>query len=535
MAARPSREYWLERSIQREHEAYLRGVELNKRLFEEYDRSARELRKTVRAFYARYGSKHDLTYEEAVKKLSAREMKEWKATLEEYLEEINTVSDPKVRTSLIAQLDALSTNSQISRLDALTAEVRAQMDQLYDSCRADMAAGFSKIYEQSYYKKHYDLQIRAGRFADVVKLTPDMISDAVSYPWSGAMFSDRLWRNKETLLFNIREIIAQGLIQGKSLPETSKQLSSKMGQSYKAAERLVRTETNHLHNRADLAAYAAAGIAEYEFMATLDARTCAECGALDGKHFPIKDAQPGVNFPPIHPNDRCTTVEYDPDDAADWAASGEKMPDGMTYGEWSVQQGIAAKAPRNTGKKVKYNPDADFSIRIDGYSQNVLDGLSTASIEVVREGAKDGFEHLCLVDLTSGAILYREVGDEASVGGVDFWEFIRGNSKGRFAFVHNHPTDGYFSEADMRTLLSDNPVDVFIAVRHDGIRYVAEKLKTPPETFYFDALYQDEINALNQQYRDGIIDIGDRMKLREELLVDNLLRDYTKGLIELGG
>lgn len=66
-------------------------------------------------------------------------------------------------------------------------------------------------------------------------------------------------------------------------------------------------------------------------MATMDARTCEVCGALDGKHFPIKDATPGVNFPPMHPNDRCTTVEYDPDDAADWAASGEKMPESMTY------------------------------------------------------------------------------------------------------------------------------------------------------------------------------------------------------------
>lgn len=86
--------------------------------------------------------------------------------------------------------------------------------------------------------------------------------------------------------------------------------------------------------------YSAAGVTEYEYMATMDARTCEVCGALDGKHFPIKDATPGVNFPPMHPNDRCTTVEYDPDDAADWAASGEKMPESMTYEEWKDKQGI---------------------------------------------------------------------------------------------------------------------------------------------------------------------------------------------------
>lgn len=389
MASKPSKEYWIERSIQREQEAYLIGVELDKRLFQEYDRATRALRKTIRDFYAKYGKKHDLAYEDVVKKLSAKELQEWKRTLEEYLAEINAATDPKVREALIAQLDALSTNSQISRLDALIADTRVQLDQLYDRCRQEMTNGFAEIYSESYYHKHFDLQCRAGRLADVVKLTPVMISDAVSYPWSGAMFSDRLWKNKEALLFNIREIITQGLIQGKSLPETSKQLSAKMGQSYKVAERLVRTETNHLHNRADLAAYDAAGIAEYEFMATLDARTCAQCGAMDGKHFPVKDAQPGVNFPPLHPNDRCTTVEYDPDDAADWAASGEEMPESMTYEEWSDQLGVyesdvddvARRAAKSliTGKKVVPFSGLDPDLR-----KAFRAGLNTADPDVAK-------------------------------------------------------------------------------------------------------------------------------------------------------
>ena len=55
--------------------------------------------------------------------------------------------------------------------------------------------------------------------------------------------------------------------------------------------------------------------------------TCETCAALDGKHFKLKDAQAGVNYPPMHPNDRCTTVEYDPDDALDWYNSGQPMPE----------------------------------------------------------------------------------------------------------------------------------------------------------------------------------------------------------------
>ena len=49
--------------------------------------------------------------------------------------------------------------------------------------------------------------------------------------------------------------------------------------------------------------------------------------------------------------------------------------------------------------------------------------------------------------------------------------------------------------------------------------------------------HADEINALNKQLRDGIITIAERSVRREIMIVDNLLRDYTKGgkLIEYDG
>ena len=149
-------------------------------------------------------------------------------------------------------------------------------------------------------------------------------------------------------------------MQGKSVAEMSKALSARMGQSYKAAERLIRTETNHFHGEADKAAYKAAGVDEYEYVATLDSRTCETCAALDGKHFKVKDAQAGVNYPPMHPNDRCTTVEYDPDDALDWYNSGKPMPENMTYEEWYDQQVAQNGAGYvETERKKAYNMKAD--------------------------------------------------------------------------------------------------------------------------------------------------------------------------------
>lgn len=80
-------------------------------------------------------------------------------------------------------------------------------------------------------------------------------------------------------------------------------------------------------------------------MAAVNERTCDTCGALDGRRFKVDDAEPGVNYPPIHPNCRCTTVEYDPEEALDWLNSGEPMPKRTTYQEWYSRQ-TAAKRSR---------------------------------------------------------------------------------------------------------------------------------------------------------------------------------------------
>lgn len=335
-----NKEYWIARALQRENEAYLRGAALTAKMFQEYDAAAKAIRREINDFYSKYAGKYGLTYDQAVRLLTRSEFREWKATLAEYVARIAQETDPRVKALLTAQLDALSTNSRISRLEALLGQIDLKLNDLFDQGVAQMKSEFGDAFQEGYYKKLYDIQSRAGFFYEIVKLDEDVIQEVLSYPWSGAMFSDRLWQNKQALLFHIRETITQGVMQGKSVAAMSKELSARMGQSYKAAERLIRTETAHFHSEADKAAYNAAGVSEYEYVATLDSQTCETCAALDGKHFKVKDAQVGVNYPPMHPNDRCTTVESDPDDALDWYNSGLKMPKNMTFEEWAERQGV---------------------------------------------------------------------------------------------------------------------------------------------------------------------------------------------------
>lgn len=432
-----NRDYWAARALQREQEAYLRGEELTSKLFQEYQRAARGLRRAVNDFYARYATKHGLTYEQAVRLLTRKEMREWKADLGEYVAQINAATDPKVKAAMTAQLDALSANSRISRLEALQGQVDQILNTLYDRGSDQMHQEFGALYKESYYHKHYDLQARAGWLNEITKLDEGMVESAVNYPWSGAMFSDRLWRNKDALLFNLRETITQGLIQGKGLAETSKAMAAQLGQSYKVAERLVRTETNHLHNGADRAAYEAAGVEEYEYMATLDSRTSAVCAGLDGKHFKLKDAQPGTNYPPMHPNCRSTTVEYDPEDTADWAASGERMPERMTYEEWAKRQGVYQSADGSDGESSEVKQIG----RIDPKTEHIDALLRKYEDEWV------GMDHEEAVVVTADGGIFHAVGGSFNVDTSTLGERLRGAVD-----FHNHPdnkTHYSFSDKDV--------------------------------------------------------------------------------------
>lgn len=337
-------EYWKKRALKLEARANKKGEALQKKLKREYTKAAKAIREKVDSFYMRYAREQGLSYAEAVKTLSSKEAREWRKTLAEYVEEIKALPDGKVKSRLIAELDMRSYASQQDRLSTLAGQIDMEIDRLFIGAEQQMRLAMTDVLEDGYYRKSFDLQQRAGVMSHIPRLSPEMVEDVLTYPWSGADFSTRLWNNKRALLFNMRQTITQGLVQGQSIARMSKDLGDTLGKSYITTERLIRTETNHFHAEADKSAYNAAGVEQYEYMATLDTRTSDVCASLDGKVFNVKDAQVGVNYPPMHPWCRSTTVEYDPEDAADWAASGEPIPKSTTYEEWKRQQDTAEEA-----------------------------------------------------------------------------------------------------------------------------------------------------------------------------------------------
>lgn len=435
-------DYWIERAEEREEEAYLEGAELSAKLFEEYQRAARRIRQRVSDFYTRYGDRYGLDYEEAVRLLNQSEMQEWKKTLAEYLEAIKAEQDKQLKARLQMELDALSYNSQITRLQALEGQINLELGDLFTKGTRQMREEFGELFTEGYYHKVYDIQQRVGFMAEFAHITTSMVEDIVSYPWSGAHFSDRLWRHKDALIFSTRELLTRGAIEGTSIAQLSKDLANLMGQSYRNAERLITTESAHFHGEATKRAYEAAGVAQYKFIASLDERTCEVCGALDGKIFDMEDRQEGSNAPPIHPRCRCTTVEHDPEEAQDWADSGKEMPERMTYEEWKKEQDI------RTAAEEQKKADEAAAKRLKAAAP---DDILKANEEKLRQALRDAEEESRGMDHEVGTVLDRQGnvlsvthGDRGSVEPPE--EQLPGN-----IFTHNHPSGSIFSTQDIES------------------------------------------------------------------------------------
>lgn len=115
------------------------------------------------------------------------------------------------------------------------------------------------------------------------------------------------------------------------------------------AGRLVMTEQAYFHSVSQKDAFNDLDVEEFEVVATLDSHTSEICQEMDGKHFPMKDYQPGVTAPPFHVWCRSVTVPYFDDEfsVGERAARGEDgktyyVPSDMKYKEWAKKYVVDA-------------------------------------------------------------------------------------------------------------------------------------------------------------------------------------------------
>lgn len=301
-----SKEYWEKRARENENKVYKKASDLKKELDVHYIQAKKEIQKSINDLIARYMFKTDLSYADVMKYLTSKEFKEFRMSLEEYEAEIERLSaiNEELANKLRIELETLAMKSRITRLDSLKTQIDIELSKKINKDYNVVEKGISEVYREFFKIQTTDFGL-TGVNTVLPKKTLKML---MQQPWSGANFSERIWGNSEALGKVLKQEIIQSFMQGVSVKDLSDRIEKRFENDRYNTERLVRTELNYAFNQTTKLSYEEAEIEEYEFLAEIDSRTSEICKKLNGEKFKVKDARAGVNYPPMHPHCRSTTV-----------------------------------------------------------------------------------------------------------------------------------------------------------------------------------------------------------------------------------
>ena len=196
--------------------------------------------------------------------------------------------------------------SALTRSRGLFEQIGEQIKALGQKEQITFRQGLSNIYTDQFLRQVYDLGQSIPVKANFNRLNPALIQKTLDYPWSGAMFSDRLWQDKERLGRNLRVGLTQSMILGEGIPQITDRINKGIDTARYNAERVARTETKRVTYCAHDDVYKDTGVEELRYRCANggDSRTCQYCRADNGKVFK-RGEEPTL---PRHPNCRCVYI-----------------------------------------------------------------------------------------------------------------------------------------------------------------------------------------------------------------------------------
>ena len=196
--------------------------------------------------------------------------------------------------------------SALTRSRGLFEQITQELTKLGQKESSLFYSGLGNIFTDQYLRQVYTLGQYTQVKANFMRLNPALVRKTLDYPWSGAMFSDRLWNDKATLGRNLRVGLTQSMILGEGIPQITDRINKGINTSRANAERVARSEVKRVTYVAHDAVYEDTGVEllEYRCANGGDSRTCNYCRADNGKQFE-RGKEPTL---PRHPNCRCIYI-----------------------------------------------------------------------------------------------------------------------------------------------------------------------------------------------------------------------------------
>lgn len=194
--------------------------------------------------------------------------------------------------------------SALTRSRGLFEQINKELIKLGKQENTVFRTNLQNIYTDQFLRTVYTLGQTQTVKSSFNMLNPRLIQDTLDYPWSGAMFSDRLWLDKDRLGRNLRVGLTQSMILGEDIDRIADRVGANINTSKYNAMRVARTETKRVTYSSQAAAFEDQNVGEVRYMAANnggDSRTCDLCREDHGKVYKLGE-EPSL---PRHPNCRC--------------------------------------------------------------------------------------------------------------------------------------------------------------------------------------------------------------------------------------
>ena len=335
-------DYWKLRFEQLEAAQNGQGAAAVAEIEKQYKEAQKQIEGQIARWYQRFADNNGISLAEARQYLKGAALKEFKWDVQDY---IKYGQDNALMGGWMKELENASAKYHISKLEALKIQTQQSLEVMFSKQLGTVTGAMGDLFESGYYHTAYELQKGFNIGWDIAGLDQSQIEKVLSKPWAvdGKNFSERIWGNKQKLISEVHGELTQNIMLGADPQKAIDSLAKKMKTSRYNAGRLIMTEEAYFSSAAQKDCFEELGVEQFEIVATLDSHTSDICRSLDGKHFPMKDYQPGVTAPPFHVFCRSTTVPYFDEDFGDIgerAARDEEtgktyyIPDDMNYQDW---------------------------------------------------------------------------------------------------------------------------------------------------------------------------------------------------------
>lgn len=388
-----NQDYWTQRKANLIYEQMDKAEKQADKFDKVYEQAKAYLDKEINKIFDKFQRDYGLSESDARRTLKTMKTEKNLAELRRMLEA--RPNNPNIQR-LLADLDSPAYTYRMKRLERLSDDLDLMRSSIYLSEKKGSDEFYSDLMKDSYYKATFDLQQQTGLAYHFSGLPETEIKRLKAFKWTGEGYSDRIWSNTGALASSVKDELLVSLMTGRSTRATAQAIAERFEVGKGKARRLVRTESAFFHNQMELLSYEDAEITKYKFVAVLDKRTSHICQEHDNKVYNTAEAVPGVNYPPLHPWCRSTTIAYDED--ADYSklerrarnpetGKVEYVPADMTYDEWYDKHSgkkKQAKAPKKskrtqTPKKPKETPKKvdPIDVFMNSFSEGLDSNIKT--------------------------------------------------------------------------------------------------------------------------------------------------------------